>query len=97
MQIIIRNNVPKSFFLNSKGWWNEGGIISRMANYIPGINAVSGLHDVFQITLDRLGNSMRDIFNVPGMLPAAALTYTGLMSDTRAALIYMNDLRRERR
>lgn len=56
----------------------EGGTYSRMLNRVPGINAVAGLHDYFQINL----GAMRNILNVPGMPLAAAITYAGLLDGT---------------
>ncbi len=56
----------------------EGGRLSRTLNQVAGINAVGGLHDVFQVSLG-IGIA-REIFNVPGMLPAAAFTYTAALS-----------------
>ena len=56
----------------------EGGKVSRIANEIYGVNAMSGLHDVFQISLPGIS---RDILNVPGMPVAAAITYFGLLGD----------------
>lgn len=51
-------------------------------NAIPGINAVSGMHDVFQVRLDQFGGSFaRNVLNVPGMPLAAGLTY-GALADT---------------
>jgi len=62
--------------------WGEGGIVSRVANYIPGVNAVSGLHDVYQIRLEQWGGEYaRNSLNVPGMIPAAAMTYAGLLNN----------------
>jgi hypothetical protein len=54
----------------------EGGPVSRGVNYVPGINAVAGLHDVFQINM---GGLARNIFNVPGMGVAAVITGGALM------------------
>lgn len=55
----------------------EGGSVSRGLNQVPGINAVAGMHDVFQVNL---GTGLaRDIFNIPGMPVAAALTYGGFL------------------
>jgi RHS repeat-associated protein len=84
--------------LNPNGWFNEGGRVSRFANRIPGINAVGGLHDVFQITIDRyLGNFARNVFNVPGMLPAAAITYSALVTDYSGIVNYQTVLMRDER
>jgi len=55
----------------------EGGSVSRFANQLPGINAVTGMHDVFQISM---GDSIwRDVLNVPGMSVAAGITYGGFV------------------
>ena len=62
------------FFFSS-----EGGPLSEALNKVGGINAVAGLHDVFQISLsDKY--YVRDILNVPGMPIAAAVTYASLYS-----------------
>ena len=45
---------------------------------ISGINATAGMHDTFQIHL----GCLRGTLNVPGMLPAAALTYPALWAGT---------------
>ncbi len=74
------NNIGVAGKVNSNSWWGEGGIVSRFANRIPGINAVAGMHDVFQIMLDRLDiRPARDIGNIPGMPVAGVVTYTGLL------------------
>ena len=58
---------------------SEGGPLSEALNKVGGVNAVAGLHDVFQISLsDKF--YIRDILNVPGMPVAAALTYASLYS-----------------
>ncbi len=49
--------------------------MSEALNKFGGVNAVAGLHDVFQINLD---GKLRDILNVPGMPIAAAVTYLSL-------------------
>ncbi len=56
----------------------EGGAFSNTLNKVPGINAVAGVHDVFQVSLGT--GIARDIFNVPGMIPAALLTYAAALS-----------------
>jgi len=65
---------------------DEGSWLSRFANHIPGINAVSGLHDVFQVALDPWG--ARNILNLPGTIPAAAITYSALMTDMGASAAF---------
>ena len=61
--------------LDSSCGFCEGGTYSRILNRVPGVNAVSGLHDVFQINL----GGMRNILNVPGMPIAAIVTYAGML------------------
>jgi len=57
----------------------EGGSVSRVANQIPSINAIAGLHDVMQVSM---GTSLwRDIFNIPGMALAAGTTYAGFLGN----------------
>lgn len=75
------NNVGTAGKLNPDGLFNEGGYLSRVANYIPGINAVAGLHDNFQVNLDSLGGELaRGALNVPGMVLAAPITYGALIN-----------------
>ena len=57
--------------------FSEGGDLSKTLNKVPGINAVAGVHDVMQVSL---GDGLaRDVLNVPGMIPAAAFTYTAAL------------------
>ncbi len=57
------------------GRLEEGGSLSRFANQIPGVNAVAGMHDVFQVSM---GNGLlRGVLNIPGMFVAAGITYAG--------------------
>ncbi|CAB5499050.1 Rhs-family protein, partial [Bathymodiolus thermophilus thioautotrophic gill symbiont] len=54
----------------------EGEALSKVLNIVPaGINAVAGLHDKFQTSMT---GWMRNVFNVPGMIPAAVITYGGM-------------------
>jgi len=69
----------KDGFLNVQ----EGGGLSRMLNHVPGINAVAGMHDVFQVSMDRVFfEGSRNYFNVPGMPVAAAITYASLLDSS---------------
>lgn len=73
----IRKEVidPESIF-------GEGGYVSRAVNKIPGVNAVAGMHDWFQIDLQKIGGeSLRDYGNVPGMIPATVMTYGALLNN----------------
>ena len=73
------NNFGTAGALNPESFWSEGGTLSRIANQIPSMNAIAGMHDVFQVRLQELGGVWtRNIFNAPGMLPAAGITWIGL-------------------
>lgn len=76
------NNFGKAGKVDPESWFGEGGMLSRVANQIPSINAISGMHDVFQVKLQEWGGVWtRNIFNVPGMPLAAGMTWMG-MRDT---------------
>ena len=61
-------------------WLNEGQWGSDLLNKnIYGINAISGLHDTFQINLGKLRENA--LVNVTGMAVAASLTYSALLLD----------------
>ncbi|MFZ3254258.1 MAG: RHS repeat-associated core domain-containing protein, partial [Syntrophales bacterium] len=87
-------------------FWNdfllEGGWLSRTTNYIAGFNATGVQHDVLQIKLDELfggqgmGDFMRSTLNIPNMIPAAALTYAGLLADPRALILLSVDPTKDR-
>ena len=87
--------------VDPNGCFNEGGTISRSANYMPGVNATAGMHDAFQVRIDEffggqdLGEFARNALNVPGVLPAAALSYGGLMADPRAMMLYANERKQD--
>jgi len=71
--------------------WTEGGIVSRATNYIPGVNATAGLHDMFQRQIEMsFGKVLEGVFLVPTMLPAAVLTYGGLIANPGAMILYFN-------
>ncbi|MEQ6342580.1 MAG: hypothetical protein M3A44_13285 [Gammaproteobacteria bacterium] len=89
-------NIGTAGTVDPSSWWGEGGIVSRFANHIPGVNAVSGLHDVFQIRLDEWGgNFARNVFNVPGMIPAAAITSAALLDDVPGGVLTVTQSKRE--
>ncbi|MEO7386406.1 MAG: FG-GAP-like repeat-containing protein [Gammaproteobacteria bacterium] len=74
----------------------EGGRLSRFINRIPGMNAIAGMHDVFQVRIDQLGGDrfgsiLRNSMNYPGMPVAAALTYPGLFDGVPAIAVAMDD------
>ena len=69
---------------------SEGGPLSEALNKLGGVNAVAGLHDVFQISLsDKF--YIRDILNVPGMPVAAALTYASLYSKIQCPMCWKEE------
>jgi hypothetical protein len=76
--------------LNS--WFGEGGKISKVLNQVPGLNATAGMHDVMQIGFDKITNAsdgwLRTLGNIPAMAPAAAISYTALLSNQTTNLIY---------
>jgi len=79
MPVKDANNFGTAGEINPESMWSEGGVVSRIANQIPSINAISGMHDVFQVRLEQWGGVWaRNILNVPGMLPAAGITWIGL-------------------
>lgn len=74
----------------------EGGRLSRVMNRVPGMNAIAGLHDVFQVRLDRLGGDrfgsvLRTTLNFPGMPVAAGLTYPALFDGAPSVALAMDD------
>ncbi|MBI3319284.1 MAG: hypothetical protein HYZ89_01680, partial [Candidatus Omnitrophica bacterium] len=82
-------NIGVSGKVNPRSLWGEGGYVSRAANNGPGFNAVSGMHDMFQIGLNRVGGPLLGwTLNVPGMPPAAAITYLALLQAQEIAAIY---------
>jgi RHS repeat-associated protein len=100
-QVKNRYTMPRSGVNNFGGavraidlnsFWNEGGQLSRVMNRIPGMNAIAGMHDVFQVRLDQFGGShfgsiLRTGLNVPGMPVAAALTYPALLQGVPAVMM----------
>lgn len=75
------NNIGTAGEVDPNSIWGEGGYVSRFANRLPlGINAVGGMHDVFQIRLEEWGGQFaRNLFNVPGMAVAAMITYPRML------------------
>jgi len=74
----------------------EGGRLSRFMNRVPGMNAIAGLHDVFQVRLDqmggdRFGSMLRNSLNFPGMPVAAGLTYPALFDGVPAVALAMDE------
>eukprot|EP00808_Paulinella_micropora_P012525 g51951.t1 len=55
---------------------NEGGRYSVILNKIPGVNAIAGMHDTMQVEMG--AGLLRDVTNVPFMIPATAITLGAL-------------------
>jgi hypothetical protein len=91
------NNFAESqTILNPSGLTGEGGRLSRFMNRIPGMNAIAGLHDVFQVRLDllggdRFGSVLRSTLNFPGMPIAAGLTYPALFDGVPSVAVALDD------
>jgi RHS repeat-associated protein len=82
--------------INPATFSGEGGRLSRFMNRIPGMNAIAGMHDVFQVRLDQLGgdhfgSALRGGLNFPGMPVAAALTYPALFDGVPSLAAAMDD------
>ena len=65
-------------------FFKQGGALSVTANeLLPASHSISVIHDVFQIGYDVMAGSpdswLRTIGNIPAMVPAAAITYGGLI------------------
>ncbi len=72
------NNIgTQDNIVDPNSMWGEGGKVSRFANQIPTVNAIAGMHDVFQVSMG--GSVWRDVLNVPGMAVAAGVTYAGFV------------------
>lgn len=81
--------------MDPRSWFNEGGRISRFLNKVPGVNAVAGLHDVFQVRLDgAIIPGARDILNVPGMIPAAGITAAALIDGPASQALLVDKKKR---
>ena len=69
------------------------------SNVVVDVNAVAGMHDTFQVAVDKffkavggpgLGTAMRDVLNVPLMPPAAVLSYGALAASPTGMSILMD-------
>ncbi len=74
----------------------EGGRLSRFMNRVPGMNAIAGMHDVFQVRIDQLGGDrfgsfLRSSLNFPGMPVAAGLTYPALFDGAPSVALAVED------
>jgi hypothetical protein len=87
---------PWRAVIDPGAWSGEGGRFSRFMNQIPGMNAIAGMHDVFQVELDALGGNrygsfLRSALNYPGQPLAAALTYPALLQGVPAVMIAVDE------
>lgn len=71
--------------------WGEGHGLSRVIGKIPGVNAVAGMHDVWQISTTGLFPGSRGLLNVPGMVITAAPAYSALMRGVPAVTTSLED------
>jgi hypothetical protein len=66
-------------------FFKQGGALSNTAQHVFGMNAISRLHDSYQLWFDKIAGVSdswtRTILNVPAMVPAAVISYAALMSD----------------
>lgn len=102
---IVRNVVGQNKALDLTGsTWNQfwanldkqGGFISSVVNYIPGINATGVLHDTWWNPVNGKPGSMfgfgfNAVTNWGTMLPAAAVAYGALLNDPYARQSIMID------
>ena len=73
----------------------EGGVVSKILNQLPGVNAFSGHHDTLMIHIGRASGSMRalttgvfGILNFPTMaVPSLPMTYAALLPQTHTMTI----------
>lgn len=97
MPIDGANNVGQARkFIDGATFSGEGGQLSRAMNRIPGINAIAGMHDVFQVRLDLFGGDhfgtlLRNTLNVPGMAVAAGMTYPALFDGVPAVALALDE------
>ena len=97
MPIEGANNLAESrATIDPTTFTGEGGRLSRFMNRIPGMNAIAGLHDVFQVRLDlfggdRFGSVLRSSLSFPGMPVAAGLTYPALFDGVPSVAVALDD------
>jgi len=90
----MKTNIGCATMTPGEGFWDEGSPMSLFLNSIRGINAVAGLHDAFQTALNDCG--LREILNVPGMIPAAAITCPALMASDMESTVMMYVLNKQK-
>lgn len=86
-EFVARDSSPK--FLS------EGGPVSLVANRVPGLNAVAGMHDEF---IRHFSGTWRTVLNVPLMIPAAVGAYTaviGVIPGAATGMMTVNNRPRE--
>lgn len=69
----------------------QGGPVSNAVNMWPGGHAISVMHEGFQMHIGALGDCTREVFNLPGMVVSAGVTYPALMTSTPGAMIGVNN------
>ncbi|MEO8444094.1 MAG: FG-GAP-like repeat-containing protein [Gammaproteobacteria bacterium] len=92
----VNNFAESRLVIDPTTFSGEGGRLSRFMNRVPGMNAIAGLHDVFQVRLDlfggdRFGHILRGTLNYPGMPLAAGLTYPALFDGVPAVAVAIDD------
>jgi RHS repeat-associated protein len=76
----LRNGIDDPALTSSESVFGEGAPLMRLANHVPGINAVAGLHDIWQRQTAILGGDLlRNVLNVPGMAVAVGGTLPALV------------------
>ena len=59
-----------------RDFFRQSGPLSRFLNYVPGINAVAGIHDYWMNNV----TTFSQWASIGTMLPAAAITYSALLN-----------------
>ena len=69
----------------------QGGLISRGANIVPGMNSFSKFHDQLFVG-EHLNQSM--LTNIPSMIPAIAINYASIYSQNQTHIQTYDNIRR---
>jgi len=82
------------------GFWHgifgEGNPLSRLLNYVPGLNGTAAFHDVMQVYLYKMGGiTARNLLNIPGMIPSAMISYGSLLGGSPAITSLVVDSARQ--
>jgi hypothetical protein len=98
------NNIGTYGKVDSNAPWyslKEGASISKILNQVPGVNAVAGFHDNMQVWFDTVTKSkdgiLRNVANIPAMVPAVAVTYSALAFEHRNAIIIYRNIKQRSR